>query len=157
MYISIEKLIEQTKETYYETLQESSYNWHEEENDDAPFVRYMLGVIVAAYRDFSSRVQLLAISGMSKPERIREIVRGSIGKMTRAQIMEKCPDISRVTVERALTDMVKKGEILKSEAVVILPIYGTGRMNRMITGELKNKLMAYGKYFGLEALLIRWM
>src|SRR5699024_9792934 len=90
MYISIEKLIEQTKETYYETLQESSYNWHEEENDDAPFVRYMLGVIVAAYRDFSSRVQLLATSGMSKPERIREIVRGSIGKMTRAQIMEKC-------------------------------------------------------------------
>lgn len=113
MYISIEKLIEQTKETYYEILQESSYNWHEEENDDAPFVRYVLGVIVAACRDFSSRVQLLATSGMSKPERIREIVRRSIGKMTRAQIMEKCPDISRVTVERALTDMVKKGEILK--------------------------------------------
>ena len=113
MYISLEKLIEQTKETYYETLQESSYNWHKEENDDAPFVRYMLGIIVAAYREFSSRVQLLATSGMSKPERVREIVRGSIGKMTRAQIMEKCPDISRVTVERALTDMVKKGEILK--------------------------------------------
>lgn len=113
MYISIEKLIEQTKETYYETLQESSYNWHEEENDDAPFVRYMLGVIVAAYRDFSSRVQLLATNGMSKPERVREVIRGSIGKMTRAQIMEKCSDISRVTVERALTDMVKKGEILK--------------------------------------------
>lgn len=113
MYISIEKLIEQTKETYYETQQESSYNWYEEGNDDAPFVRYMLEVIVAAYRDFSSRVQLLATSGMSKPERIREIVRGSIGKMTRVQIMEKCPDISRVTVERALTDMVKKGEILK--------------------------------------------
>lgn len=113
MYISIEKLIEQTKETYYETQQESSYNWYEEENDDAPFVRYMLEVIVAAYRDFSSRVQLLATSGMSKPERIREIVRGSIGKMTRVQIMEKCPDISRVTVERALADMVKKGEILK--------------------------------------------
>lgn len=113
MYISIEKLIEQSKETYYETLQESSLHWHEEENDDAPFVRYMLGVIVAAYRDFSSRVQLLSTSGMSKPERVREIVRGSIGKMTRAQIMEKCPDISRVTVERALTDMVKKGEILK--------------------------------------------
>ena len=113
MYVSIEKLIEQTKETYYETLQESSFNWHEEENDDAPFVRYMLGVIVAAYREFSSRVQLLAVSGMSKPERVREIVHASIGKMTRAQIMEKCPDISRVTVERALTDMVKKGEILK--------------------------------------------
>lgn len=113
MYISIEKLIGQTKETYYETLQESTFNWHEEKNDDVPFVRYMLGVIAAAYRDFSSRVQMLAASGMSKPERIREIVHGSIGKMTRAQIMEKCPDISRVTVERALTDMVKKSEILK--------------------------------------------
>lgn len=113
MYISIEKLIEQSKETYYETLQESSLHWHEAENDDAPFVRYMLGVIVAAYRDFSSRVQFLSTSGMSKPERVREIIRGSVGKITRAQIMEKCPDISRVTVERALTDMVKKGEILK--------------------------------------------
>lgn len=113
MYISIEKLIEQTKETYYEALQESSRCWHEEKNDDAPFVRYVLGVIVAAYRDFSSRVQFLAVSNMSKPERVRKIVRGSMGKMTRAQIMEKCPDISRVTVERALTDMVKKGEVLK--------------------------------------------
>ena len=73
----------------------------------------MLGVIVEAYRDFSTKVQFLAASGMSKPKRVREIVRSSIGKMTRAQIMEKCPDISRVTVERALTDMVKKGEVLK--------------------------------------------
>lgn len=113
MYISIEKLIEQTKETYYETLQESSANWHEEKNEDLPFVRYMLGVIIAAYRDFSSRVQLLATSGLTKPERVREIVRHSLGKITRAQIMEKCPDISRVTVERALTNMVKKGEVLK--------------------------------------------
>lgn len=113
MYISIEKLIEQTKETYYEVLQESSSNWHEGKNDDVPFVRYMLGIIVAAYSDFSSRVQLLVTSGMSKPERVREIIRGSIGKMTRSQIMEKCPDIGRVTVERALTEMVKKGEIIK--------------------------------------------
>ena len=113
MYISIEKLIEQTKETYYETLQESSANWHEEKNEDLPFVRYMLGVIIAAYRDFSSRVQLLTTSGLTKPERVREIVRHSLGKITRAQIMEKCPDISRVTVERALTSMVKKGEVLK--------------------------------------------
>lgn len=113
MYISIEKLIEQTKETYYEALQESSRDWHEGKNDDAPFVRYMLGIITAAYSDFSSRVQLLVTSGMSKPERVREIIRGSVGKMTRSQIMEKCPDIGRVTVERALTEMVKKGEILK--------------------------------------------
>lgn len=52
-YISIEKLIEQTKEIYYESLQLSSAGWHENKNDYEPFVKYMLGVIVAAYREFS--------------------------------------------------------------------------------------------------------
>lgn len=113
MYISIEKLIEQTKTTYYETLQESSVGWHEGKNDYVPFVRYMLGIIVAAYRDFSSRVQLLKTSGISKPERIREVIKDTLGKITRAEIMEKCPDISQVTVERTLTDLVKQGEVLK--------------------------------------------
>ena len=113
MYISIEKLIEQTKMNYYEALQESSLGWDEGENNYLPFVRYMLGVVVAAYRDFSSRAQLLAVNRMSKPDRIREIVRETIGQVTRAEIMKKCPDISQVTVERTLTEMVKNGEILK--------------------------------------------
>lgn len=112
-YISIEKVIEQSKETYYETLQQSSVGWHENQNDYAPFVRYMLGVIVAAYRDFSSRVQVLITSGMSKPERIRVIIKDTLGKITKAEIMEKCPDISQVTVQRTLIELQKKGEIIK--------------------------------------------
>ena len=68
-YISIEKVIETTKDTYYEALQSSSQGWHEEENDYAHFVRYMLGVILSAYRDFSSRVRVLTTSRMSKPDR----------------------------------------------------------------------------------------
>lgn len=112
-YISIEKVIEQSKETYYETLQQSSAGWHENQNDYAPFVRYMLGVIVAAYRDFSSRVQVLVTSGMSKPDRIREVIKGTLGKITKAEIMEKCPDISQITVQRALIELQKKGEIIK--------------------------------------------
>ena len=112
-YISIEKVIEQSKETYYETLQQSSVGWHENQNDYAPFVRYMLGVIVAAYRDFSSRVQVLVTSGMSKPDRIREIIKDTLGKITKAKIMEKCPDISQVTVQRTLIELQKKGEIIK--------------------------------------------
>lgn len=113
MYISIEKLIEQSKETYYEVLQESSLKWHEEKNDYEPFVRYMLGVLLAAYREFSSRVQLLATSGMSKPERVREIIQGNLGKITKTEIMEQCPDISKITIERAISEMVKNGEVLK--------------------------------------------
>lgn len=112
-YISIEKVIEQSKETYYKTLQQSSAGWHENQNDYTPFVRYMLGVIVAAYRDFSSRVQVLVTSGMSKPDRIREVIKGTLGKITKAEIMEKCPDISQITVQRALIELQKKGEIIK--------------------------------------------
>lgn len=51
-YISIEKLIEATKESYYDALQESSQKWHEEENDYLPFATYLLGILVAAYREF---------------------------------------------------------------------------------------------------------
>ena len=112
-YISIEKVIETTKDTYYEALQSSSQGWHEEENDYAHFVRYMLGVILSAYRDFSSRVKVLITSGMSKPERIREIIKDTLGKITKTEIMQKCPDISQVTVQRTLNDLVKSGDIIK--------------------------------------------
>ncbi len=112
-YISIEKMIEQTKETYYEALANSSANWHEDTNDYTFFVQYMLGVIVAAYREFSSRVKVLAVSNLSKPERIREIIKDTLGKITKAEIAEKCPDISQVTIQRALNELVKSEDILK--------------------------------------------
>ena len=112
-YISLEKVIEQSKETYYETLQQSSFGWHENENDYAPFVRYLLGTIVAAYRDFSDRVQFLTTKGLSKPDRIRKLIKTTLGKITKTEIMEKCPDISQATVQRTLIDLQKQGEILK--------------------------------------------
>ncbi len=112
-YISIEKLIEMSRETYYETLQQSSEGWHEEKNDYMPFVRYMLGVIVAAYREFSSRMQLLTTSNLSKADRVREIIKGTLGKITKTEIMQKCPDISQVTIQRALNNLLKSDEIIK--------------------------------------------
>lgn len=112
-YISIEKVIETTKDTYYEALQSSSQGWYEEENDYAHFVRYMLGVILSAYRDFSSRVRVLTTSRMSKPDRIREIIKDTLGKITKTEIMQKCPDISQVTVQRTLNDLIKNGDIIK--------------------------------------------
>ena len=112
-YISIEKMIEQTKETYYEALESSSAYWHEDKNDYIPFVRYTLGVIVAAYREFSSRVKLMATSNLSKPDRIREIIKTTLGRITKAEIMDKCPDISQVTVQRTLNELVSNGEVLK--------------------------------------------
>lgn len=112
-YISIEKLIEISKDTYYEALQESSQNWHENENTYESFVQYMLGVMINAYREFSSRVRLLSNSGLSKPDRVREIIKETVGTITKAEIMKKCPDISQITVQRALMQLVNDGEILK--------------------------------------------
>lgn len=112
-YISIEKMIEESKETYYEALQSSSVNWHEDVNDYVPFVQYTLGVIVAAYREFSSRVKLLSTSNISKPDRISELIKNTIGKITKAEIMEKCPDISQVTIQRTLNDLLKNNVIIK--------------------------------------------
>ena len=112
-YISIERLIADSKETYYEALQDSSMQWHEGENDYLPFVRYMLGIVIAAYREFSSRVDILVSKGLSKPERVQEIIRRTTGRITKKQIMNQCPDISQKTVERALKDLLDNGDIVK--------------------------------------------
>lgn len=112
-YISLERLIADSKGTYYEVLQESSTGWHEGNNDYLPFVRYMLGIVAAAYREFASRVDILVTRGLSKPDRVREIVRNTTGRITKTQIRNQCPGISQKTVERALADMLKNGEILK--------------------------------------------
>jgi Fic family protein len=50
---------------------------------------------------------------LSKPDRVREIIKGTLGKITKTEILQKCPDISQVTVQRALNDLLKKGEIIK--------------------------------------------
>ena len=112
-YVSIEKLIADSKESYYEALQESSERWHEGENDYAPFVRYMLGIILAAYREFSARVHLLTKGNFTKTERVREIIKNHLGTITKSEIKEECPDISTITVQRALADLLEKGEITK--------------------------------------------
>lgn len=112
-YISLEQLIERSKDTYSEVLLESTCGWQENTNDYAPFVRYLLGTVVTAYRDLSSQVQRLTASGQSKPDRVREIIKGTPGKITKAEIMGRYPDISQITVQRTLNDLLKRGQIIK--------------------------------------------
>lgn len=112
-YISIENIIEKSKETYYEVLLDSSINWHENENDYKPFVNYMLGIIINAYKEFESRVKLLTDPKISKSNRIREIMKEHIGTITKAELLDMNPDISDTTVQRSLAELLKNGEILK--------------------------------------------
>ena len=112
-YISIERLIADSKESYYEALQASSDGWHEGGNDYLPFTRYLLGVFAAAYRQLAERAEILLEAGNSSLSRIRRIIRGSTGRITKAEIAEQCPDISQVTVQRALKALLDRGDILK--------------------------------------------
>lgn len=112
-YISIEMLIEKTKDTYYDALQASSTGWHDGTNDYMPFVSYTLGIIKSAYRTFSERVEHLTTKGISKPERVRQFIENKLGKVTKKDIMDACPDISATTIEKALGDLVKNGTIIK--------------------------------------------
>nr|MBO6294496.1 Fic family protein [Schwartzia sp. (in: firmicutes)] len=112
-YISIERLIADSKGSYYEALHDSSAGWHEGENDYLPFVRYMLGIVIAAYREFASRASVFVTRGLSKPQRVREIIRGTTGRISKTEIMKQCPDISQKTVERALKELMDSGEIIK--------------------------------------------
>lgn len=112
-YISIEKQIKITKASYYAAFQQSSQDWHENHNDYEPFTRYMLGVLLGAYREFSTRVEQLAIDGMSKSDRVRKVIQDTLGTITKAEILAKCPNISQVTVQRALSDLIAANMIRK--------------------------------------------
>ena len=111
-YISLEKKIEITKDEYYVALQESSQNWHEEKNDDTAFIKYLLGTIVAAYRDFEERVNMLG-KKVSARDMVEKAIRSKIGKFTKNDIMELCPEIGRGSVENSLKALCEAGIIKK--------------------------------------------
>ena len=111
-YISIERLIERSKETYYEALQQSSQNWHGGNNDYSMFVKYSLGVLLAAYREYASQAGILMKTGLVKPDRVREMIKGTFGKLTKREILNQNPDISEITVQRALNNLLKIGDII---------------------------------------------
>ena len=94
-------------------MQASSTGWHENENSYEPFVKYYLGITLKAYNEFESRVEHLKNRTLSKPERIRAMIDQKVGKIRKKEILDVCPDISKTTVERTLTELVKSGYIAK--------------------------------------------
>jgi len=99
-------------------LQASSQNWHENNNDSWQFIRYMLGIILAAYREFENRVVIATEQKMTKEDRVRMGIQETIGLFTKAEIHAKYPDISLGTIERVLAKM-------KDEEIIIA--LGIGR------------------------------
>ena len=112
-YISIEKIIEESKESYYEALEKSSVNWNDNNNDYSYFVEYYLGVILSAYREFSSRVEYITYNKLTSEDRITYIVKESEIPFNKSYLMDKCPDISETTIERSLSNLLKESKIEK--------------------------------------------
>ena len=86
-YISIESKIEKTKAKYYEVLEQCGKCWHEEQENPMPFVKYLLGIILAAYRDFESRINLVD-DKLPAIEQVRAAIKEKIGKFTKSEIMD---------------------------------------------------------------------
>ena len=112
-YLSMEMLIESTNESYYKTLHESSIGWHENKNSYLPFVTYYLSILLKAYKDFSDRVETVAIDKMGKSERVKDLFDKKVGKLSKREIADTYPDISVTTIEKALSDLLKGGYIIK--------------------------------------------
>ena len=112
-YISIEMIIENTKKSYYRSLQQSSQGWHDGRNSLDPFVKYYLSIILKAYKEFSERVEAVEVRGLNKSERVKDLFDKKIGKISKSHIAEIYPDISIPTIEKALSDLLKAGYIRK--------------------------------------------
>ncbi len=110
-FISLEKVIEKTKEEYYSTLRHSSQRWHESEHDIMPWVEYMLGVIVAAYKEFEQRVGTVVDSRGSKSERVENTVAHIVGAFTKDDLRRLCPYVGESTINRVLAKLKDEGKI----------------------------------------------
>mgnify|MGYP000699506636 FL=1 len=117
-YISIEKAIADTKETYYEILQQADRGWHSGENDPKPFIKYMLGIILSCYREFESRISLAAKAGKksSSYDIVKLFTENTLGKFSKQDALLSCPSIGSSSVESALKKLVEEGAIIKTGA-----------------------------------------
>lgn len=109
-YVSLESKIEKTKESYYKALEKSDIKWNREENDITPFIKYILGTVLAAYRDFEQRV-ILVEDKSSAIDLVRNAVNNTIGKFTKSDIMELVPSVGKTSVENSLKILIEEGVI----------------------------------------------
>ena len=109
-YISLEAKIADNKDLYYEALQTSQDGWHEENDDPVPFIKYLLGTILAAYKDFGERFSLVEEKRPAL-ETVRLATLTKIGRFTKQDIRELCPSLSISSIEGSLRALVENGEL----------------------------------------------
>ncbi len=109
-YISLENKILKTKEDYYEALKKSQDGWKDNTCEPESFIKYLLGTVISAYRDFEERFDVIA-DKLSSVDVIRKVLVNIIGKFTKAQLIEFCPSLSVSAIESALRKLMANKEI----------------------------------------------
>ena len=109
-YISLEAKIAKNKDLYYDALGQAQTGWHEGTEDPVPFIKYLLGTILAAYKDFGDRFALVETK-LPALETVRRATMNKIGRFTKQDIRELCPSLSISSIEGALRKLVASGEI----------------------------------------------
>lgn len=110
-YISLERIVEESKETYYEALYKSSLGWHESKHDLRPWWNYFLGMLTAAYKEFESRVGAITTAKGAKREMVRSAIERLSERFTIGDLKRVCPGVSYPTLQRALADLRKDGKV----------------------------------------------
>ena len=109
-YISLEAKIAKNKDLYYDALSKAQCGWHEGNADAVPFIKYLLGTILAAYKDFEDRFALVETK-LPAIETVRRATMNKIGRFSKQDIRELCPSLSISSIEGALRKLVFEGEI----------------------------------------------
>ncbi|MCG2721352.1 MAG: Fic family protein [Thermodesulfovibrionales bacterium] len=110
-YISIERIIEQSKDRYYETLEQSSQDWHEGKNDPWPYINYVLYTLKTAYHEFEERVGQLKSPKGAKTELITLAIEKTVGPFRIADIQRECPGVSVDMIRQVLKRLRGEGRV----------------------------------------------
>jgi Fic family protein len=117
-YVSLERIFEESRETYYETLESSSQRWHDGRHDPDPWLSYFWGVLLRAYEEFEQRVGVLGTGRGSKSEQVRRVIEKKTRPFRISDLEAECPGVSRDTIRRVLRRMRDEGLVVAE---------GTGR------------------------------
>jgi Fic family protein len=110
-YISLERIVEQTRESYYDTLFKSSQGWHEGTHNVLPWVEYLLSTILAAYREFEGRLGRISSGHGSKTDMVLNAIDSFIGDFSISDIEKASPTVSRDMVRYILFKLRKAGKV----------------------------------------------
>lgn len=119
-YVSLERLIEDNKERYYETLELSSKGWHEGRHDPWPYIGFLLFIIKQAYDEFEKRASQIAVPRGGKTALVEAAIRQQVGEFSVSDLKNACPDVS--------IDLIRK--VLKREKGSSVECLGRGQAAR---------------------------